>query len=104
MHEITVEELNDLRTSGKAHQLIDIREDFEVEAVNIGGEWIPMGNIPNEIEKIKKDVPVIIHCKSGKRSANISLFLEQQGFTNVSNLKGGIFAWIEQIDPSLPKY
>lgn len=104
MKEVSVTELNDLRIAGTPHQLIDIREEYEVENVNIGGLWIPMGNIPLEIEQIRKDVPVIIHCKSGMRSANITKYLESQGFDNVSNLKGGIFAWIDQIEPSLPKY
>jgi rhodanese-related sulfurtransferase len=104
MKEISVSDLNNLRISNTPHQLIDIREDYEVENVNIGGLWIPMGNIPLEIEQIRKDVPVIIHCKSGVRSANITRYLESQGFDNVSNLQGGIFAWIDQIEPSLPKY
>jgi len=104
MKEISVSELNELRKSETPYQLIDIREDFEVENVNIGGLWIPMGNIPMEIQQIRKDVPVIIHCKSGVRSANITKYLDSQGFDNVSNLKGGIFAWIDQIDSSLPKY
>lgn len=104
MKEISVSELNELRKSETPYQLIDIREDFEVENVNIGGLWIPMGNIPMEIQHIRKDVPVIIHCKSGVRSANITKYLESQGFDNVSNLQGGIFAWIDQIDPSLSKY
>jgi len=104
MKEISVSELNELRKSEMPYQLIDIREDFEVENVNIGGLWIPMGNIPMEMQQIRKDVPVIIHCKSGVRSANITKYLESQGFDNVSNLQGGIFAWIDQIDPSLSKY
>ena len=104
MKEISVSELNELRKSETPYQLIDIREDFEVENVNIGGLWIPMGNIPMEIQQIRKDIPVIIHCKSGVRSANITKYLEIQGFDNVSNLQGGIFAWIDQIDPSLSKY
>jgi sulfur-carrier protein adenylyltransferase/sulfurtransferase len=104
MKEVSVTELNEFRIAGTPHQLIDVREDYEVESVNIGGLWIPMGNIPMEIAQIRKDVPVIIHCKSGMRSANITKYLESQGFDNVSNLKGGIFAWIDQIEPSLPKY
>lgn len=104
MMEISVSEFKNWRDQGKEHQLIDVREEFEFEAANMGGELIPMGTIPDQMEAIRKDVPVVIHCKSGARSGNITRFLEQHGFTNVYNLTGGIFAWIDQIDPSLSKY
>jgi adenylyltransferase/sulfurtransferase len=104
MMEISVSEFKNWRDQGKEHQLIDVREEFEFEAANMGGELIPMGTIPDHMDAIRKDVPVVIHCKSGARSGNITRFLEQHGFTNVYNLTGGIFAWIDQIDPSLSKY
>jgi adenylyltransferase/sulfurtransferase len=104
MMEISVSEFKNWRDQSKEHQLIDVREEFEFEAANMGGELIPMGTIPEHMDAIRKDVPVVIHCKSGARSGNITRFLEQHGFTNVYNLTGGIFAWIDQIDPSLSKY
>ena len=82
----------------------DVREEFEYEAANIQGELIPMGSIPDNLSTIRKDIPVVLQCKSGARSSNIARYLEQQGFTNVYNLSGGIFAWIDQIDPSMSKY
>ena len=104
MKEISVSELKNWRDESVIHQLIDVREDFEYEAANIQGELIPMGSIPDHLSTIRKDIPVVLQCKSGARSSNITRYLEQQGFTNVYNLSGGIFAWIDQIDPSMSKY
>lgn len=100
--EVTVKELKAMRDENKDFQLIDVREEFEYETVNINGELIPLGNIMLESEKISKDKQVVIHCRSGARSAAAIMQLEQQfGFTNLYNLKGGILAWIAEIDPSL---
>jgi sulfur-carrier protein adenylyltransferase/sulfurtransferase len=105
MKEITVSELKSMMDENKDYQLIDVREPYEAEICSIGGELIPMAEVPSNIEKISKNKPVIIHCKSGGRSGNIVNFLESQfGFDNLYNLKGGILAWSDQIDPSLPKY
>ncbi len=93
--EITVQELKALMDEKKDFQLIDVREEFEYEVVNIGATLIPLGNIVLEEEKISKDKLVVIHCRSGARSAAAIMQLEQQfGFTNLFNLKGGILAWI----------
>ena len=79
----------------KDFQLIDVREEFEYEVVNMGATLIPLGNIVLEEDKISKDKLVVIHCRSGARSAAAIMQLEQQfGFTNLFNLKGGILAWI----------
>lgn len=104
MKEISVTDLKKMRDEGTPHQLIDVREPMEYDMVNIKGELIPMGNIPENLSLIRKDVPVILQCKSGGRSGNVTKFLMQQGFDNVHNLSGGILAWIDQIDPSLSKY
>jgi adenylyltransferase/sulfurtransferase len=93
-----------MRDANQPHQLIDVREEFEYDIANIGGELIPMGTIPEHLDKISKEIPVIVHCKSGRRSANIVEYLEKQGFTDVHNLAGGILGWIDAIDPSLTKY
>jgi adenylyltransferase/sulfurtransferase len=63
-----------------------------------------MGTVPDNLDIIKKDVPVVLQCKSGARSGNVTKYLMQQGFDNVHNLTGGILAWIDQVDPSLSKY
>ncbi|MEX1189155.1 MAG: rhodanese-like domain-containing protein [Bacteroidia bacterium] len=104
MKEISVSELQQWRAENKAHQLIDVREEYEHENVNIQGELIPMGEIPNRLEEVRKDVPVVFHCKTGGRSGNVTKYMMQRGYDNVYNLKGGIYAWIDEIDSSLSKY
>mgnify|MGYP003341946308 FL=1 len=86
------------------HQLIDVREDHEVEVCNLGGVHIPMAEVVDNLDKIAKDKRVVVHCKMGGRSAAICNLLENSGFDNAYNLQGGIFAWIDEIDNSLSKY
>ena len=104
MQEITVQELKEKLDSGEDFQLIDVREDFEYETSNIGGLLIPLGGILIEADKISKDKPVVVMCRSGKRSAAAIMQLEQKGYTNLTNLKGGILAWAEDIDPTISVY
>jgi rhodanese-related sulfurtransferase len=102
MKEISVQELKDLINSQADFQLIDVREPSEFEQANLNGELIPLQTLPNNIDKISKDKKVVIHCKSGKRSANAILYLEQNfNYTNLINLKGGIIAWRDEFDNSL---
>ena len=105
MKEVSVTELKALMDNGADIQLIDVREHNEAEIAEIGGELIPMGEIPANIERISKDKQVVIHCRSGSRSGNIVRYLEQNhGFDNLYNLKGGILAWAEEINPTMTKY
>jgi adenylyltransferase/sulfurtransferase len=105
MKEITVQELKAKKDNREDFQLIDVREPHEADISQIGGELIPMGLILGQTDKIAKDKPVIIHCRSGARSGSIVQTLESRyGFTNIYNLKGGILAWAREIDPSVPTY
>ncbi|MDB5146818.1 MAG: rhodanese-like protein [Mucilaginibacter sp.] len=104
MNEITVQELKEKIDKGEDFQLIDVREDFEYETSNLGGVLIPLGGVLIEAEKISKDKPVVVMCRSGKRSAAAIMQLEQRGFTNLANLRGGILAWQAEIDPELNVY
>ncbi|MFD2144351.1 rhodanese-like domain-containing protein [Mucilaginibacter antarcticus] len=104
MQEITVQELKEKLDSGEDFQLIDVREDFEYETSNIGGQLIPLGGILIEADKISKDKPVVVMCRSGKRSAAAIMQLEQLGYGNLSNLQGGILAWAAEIDPDIQVY
>jgi rhodanese-related sulfurtransferase len=105
MKEITVQELKQKIDNKEDFQLIDVRETFEYETSNLKGENIPLGGLLIEADKISKDKPVIMQCRSGKRSAAAVMQLEQvHGFTNLYNLKGGILAWQEAIDPNMPVY
>ncbi|HQV00845.1 MAG: rhodanese-like domain-containing protein [Bacteroidia bacterium] len=101
MKEKTVQELQQMRNDGSDFQLIDVREEWEFETANINGELIPLGHIMDEQDKISKSKPVIIHCRSGSRSTTAVKALEQLGYTNLYNLKGGIMAWKNEIDPTL---
>lgn len=104
MKEITVIELKKLKDSKADFQLIDVREEHELEICEIGGLHIPMGDVMDNLDKITKDKQVVIHCRSGARSGAICQALESQGYSNVYNLKGGIIAWANEIDNSLTKY
>lgn len=104
MNEITVQELKQKIDSGEDFQLIDVREDFEYETGNIGGKLIPLGGIMIEADQIEKDKPVVIMCRSGKRSAVALHQLQSLGYTNLYNLKGGILAWQAEVDPNVNVY
>jgi len=104
MKEISVQELKEMMDKGEDFQLIDVREDFEYEVSNLGGTLIPLGGIVIEANKVAKDKPVVVHCRSGKRSAAAIMQLEQLGYTNLYNLTGGILAWANEIDPHMNVY
>ncbi len=102
MKEITVQELKQMIDDKVDFQLIDVREQHEFDAANLGGELIPLGTITNAADRISKDKPVIIQCRSGARSGAAVKELESRfGFTNLANLKGGIIAWSKEIDQQM---
>ena len=103
--EITPAALYELQVKGEQFQLIDVREPYEYDIVNIGAELIPLATVAEQADKISKDQPVIVHCKMGGRSAKAIRELEEKyGFTNLYNLKGGIIAYIDEVQPELTKY
>jgi molybdopterin/thiamine biosynthesis adenylyltransferase/rhodanese-related sulfurtransferase len=103
--EINVETLQTWLEGEEDLQLIDVREPFEYEIANINGLLIPQGDILEHVDKISSNHKVVIHCRSGKRSADvIELLQDKYGFQNLYNLEGGILDWAEKIDTSLPKY
>lgn len=104
MKEISVAELKKLKDNKVDFQLIDVREEHELEICEIGGTHIAMGEVMDNLDKISKDKQVVIHCRSGARSGAICQALEANGYNNVYNLKGGIIAWSTEIDPSITKY
>ena len=105
MKEVTVQELKQKIDNKEDFQLIDVRETFEYETSHLGGENIPLGGLLIEADKISRDKPVIMQCRSGKRSAAAVMQMEQMfGLENLYNLKGGILAWQEAFDPNMPVY
>jgi sulfur-carrier protein adenylyltransferase/sulfurtransferase len=100
--ELSVQELYDLQVQGADFQLIDVREPHEFAAANIDGELIPLGTVSAAAHRIAKDKKVVIHCRSGVRSAKAIRELEDLfGFENLYNLKGGILAWSKEIDTGI---
>ena len=101
MQTITVEELKSRLDNGEQPYVIDVREPHEYEEYNIGAKLIPLGQIQtmqvDEIEHLK-DEEIIVHCRSGKRSAMACQILDTMGFKNTKNLEGGVLAWKEKID------
>lgn len=105
MKEISVEELNEKLTNKETVFLVDVRESYERDIVSITEHHIPMGEILDRANELPKDVPVVVHCRSGQRSAAVIDALEREHqFSNLYNLSGGILDWAEKIDPSLSKY
>ncbi len=102
MNEIDARELKRMKDAGEAFQLIDVREPYEAEQCSIGGTLIPMGEVVERAAEIRKDIPVVVHCRSGSRSAAvINALSSRYGFSNLINLKGGITGYARDVDPSL---
>jgi len=99
MKSISVEQLKARLDAGEKLNLIDVREPNEYQEFNIGAKLVPLGKITSmqadELDDLK-DEEVILHCRSGKRSATAALFLESMGFTNTVNVEGGMLAWQEK--------
>jgi sulfur-carrier protein adenylyltransferase/sulfurtransferase len=102
---ISVQELKRKMDAREAFELIDVREPFEFEIARIdGAKLIPLGEMAERANELHREQTLIVHCHSGRRSAQAVRLLKQRGFTNVYNLDGGIDAWSDQIDPSVPRY
>ena len=95
--DITVQELRQKLDSGEQFLILDVREPWEYEEFNIGGKLMPVGSLMNQMWELEeyKDQPVVVHCRSGARSAMAQGLLMANGFTKVRNLKGGMMAWLE---------
>ncbi|CAN5524828.1 molybdopterin-synthase adenylyltransferase MoeB [soil metagenome] len=104
--QITVEDLKRKLDAKEDVFVLDVREPHEYPIANLGAPLIPVGSLAQRIAELAdhKNDEVIVHCRSGARSQKAALVLKEAGFTNVSNLAGGILAWAERIDPSMPKY
>ena len=102
--EITVAKLKERLDAKEDFYLLDVREQHEYQICNLEGNLIPLNELPNRIDELDKEREIVVHCRSGQRSAQAVMFLQQAGFAKVSNLAGGILAWSDQIDPSMPKY
>jgi sulfur-carrier protein adenylyltransferase/sulfurtransferase len=102
--EITVQELRGRLENGNKVSVLDVREPHEYEVANIGARLIPLAELPERLMELDRDETLAVHCKTGGRSARAVKLLRDAGFQDVYNVKGGIDAWSEEIDPSVPKY
>ncbi len=103
--EVTPRELQAWRQRGRPVFVLDVREPHEVQIAAIPDTTlIPLGELPRRLNELQPDRETVVYCRSGQRSARAVRHLRQAGFTKVWNLKGGILAWADEVDPSLPRY
>jgi adenylyltransferase/sulfurtransferase len=102
--EITPRELKSRLDRGDDIFVLDVREPHEFQICNLGGHLIPLGDLSRRVNELDSSREIVAHCRSGKRSADAVEFLRRAGFRKVLNLKGGILAWSDEVDPSVPKY
>src|ERR1700722_2377533 len=102
--EITPRELKIRLDRGDDLYILDVREPHEYQICNLGGHLIPLGDLSKRASELDSSREIVAHCRSGKRSAEAVEFLQRAGFRKVLNLKGGILAWSDEVDSSVPKY
>ena len=102
--EITPRELKARLNRGEDLFILDVREPHEYQICNLRGHLIPLGELPRRVHELDSSREIVAHCRSGKRSAEAVDFLRKAGFRKILNLKGGILAWSDEVDRSVPKY
>jgi adenylyltransferase/sulfurtransferase len=103
--EITPLELKARLDRGEHPFILDVRNPEEIEICRIAGSTvIPLPELPKRLGELDRSVPMVVHCKSGMRSAKAITLMKEAGFDRLTNLTGGILAWIKDVDPSLPGY
>ena len=105
VREISVLELKARRDRGEMPLVLDVREDWEVQLASIPGVvHVPMNQVPARLAEFVRDAETIVMCHAGGRSMRVAQYLSNQGFTNVANLAGGIAAWSDEVDATVPHY
>jgi len=102
--EITAREVKARQDHGEDLFILDVREPHEYQICNLKGKLIPLGELPRRVHELDSSREMVVHCRSGKRSADAILFLQKAGFKKLWNLKGGVLAWADEVDPTMPKY
>ncbi len=104
--QLSVEQLKQKLDAGERPFILDVREPHEFQIVNMGGYLLPLGEVVARLVELEehREREIVIHCKTGRRSQDAAHILREAGFSNIHNLAGGIQAWAEKIDTSLPKY
>ena len=102
--EITVQELKEWKDQSIPFTLIDVREPEEYRTANMGGRLIPLATLAEHMQELDPETDIVVHCHLGGRSGMAVEFLRRNGFPRTRNLRGGIAAWSQQIEPSVPQY
>ena len=102
--EIRVEELKQRLDAGEDLFLLDVRDEYEYEISNIGGQLIPLAELPKRMNELDTNLNIVTVCKMGPRGVKAAQVLHKAGFTHVWNLTGGIHAWSDRVDHSVRKY
>ena len=103
--ELTPVQVKKMMDEKKPFVLVDVREPHEVEICKIEGSvLIPLGEVPKRMNELNSADEIVVHCRSGKRSADAVELLMKAGFRKIHNLQGGVLAWADQVDPAMPKY
>lgn len=102
--EIQAEDLKSRLDDGENLFLLDVREEHEYEISNIGGHLIPLPQLPRRLHELNSNQEIVAVCKMGPRGVKAVELLQKQGFTRVSNLRGGIHAWSDRVDRRVRKY
>ena len=107
MQQISANQLKDWLADSQrtAPLLLDVRESWEFDKCHISGsQAMPMRSIPARYLELQREADIVVICHHGARSFQVGMFLEQQGFTGINNLHGGVAAWARDADPSMPTY
>jgi rhodanese-related sulfurtransferase len=92
-------------TGRKPPVLLDVREPWEYQTCRIEGSTLaPMNTIPARVQELDSDTETVVICHHGARSFQVAVFLERNGFSNLYNLQGGVNAWADQVEPTMPRY
>jgi sulfur-carrier protein adenylyltransferase/sulfurtransferase len=102
--EMTPQALKERLDRGDDLFILDVREPHEYQICNLGGHLIPLGELSRRVHELDSSTEIVAYCRSGKRSADAVQFLRSAGFRKIWNLKGGILAWSDEVDPTVPKY
>ncbi len=104
IQEITPRDLKARQDRGDDLFILDVREPHEYQICNLKGKLIPLGELTRRVNELDSSREMVVHCRSGKRSADAIQFLHKAGFKKLWNLKGGVLAWSDEVDPTMPKY
>lgn len=103
--EIGPREFDAMRREGKPHVAVDVREKWELEVCAISDALhVPLGELPQRFGELPKDKPVVVICRSGRRSMDATMFLRERGYDKATNLRGGVLLWGQEIDPTMRSY